>query len=179
MISAEFKVVSYFISTSNHNFRRPYVIFIKLYLISFLHQTTTRAHHLFRRASCILFHFYIKPQQTANSHQMIQSCILFHFYIKPQLLLTVSKSALSCILFHFYIKPQLIRPSAVVAQSCILFHFYIKPQLSILTLTGILVVSYFISTSNHNSGHLIRLFSKSHTVLAINKMNSELPVKCI
>ena len=36
------------------------------------------------------------------------------------------------------------------AHSCILFHFYIKPQLEIWVLRREQVVSYSISTSNHN-----------------------------
>ena len=33
---------------------------------------------------CILFHFYIKPQQDVLKEPEVWSCILFHFYIKPQ-----------------------------------------------------------------------------------------------
>ena len=56
-------VVSYRNSTSNHNlllFRGMYVL---LYLIEILHQTTTTRHFCFRVTSCILSKFYIKPQQ--------------------------------------------------------------------------------------------------------------------
>ena len=35
-------------------------------------------------------------------------------------------------------------------KSCILFHFYIKPQLRYMDYAGEMVVSYSISTSNHN-----------------------------
>ena len=56
-------VVSYSISTSNHNIPRLIIDRIMLYLIPFLHQTTTRIVSCFCTLSCILFHFYIKPQQ--------------------------------------------------------------------------------------------------------------------
>ena len=77
---------------------------------------------------CILFHFYIKPQRTYRSFLGLPGCILFHFYIKPQLCGAVPLPPLRCILFHFYIKPQRLRLKFLV----------------------LIVVSYSISTSNHN-----------------------------
>ena len=56
----------------------------------------------------------------------------------------------SCILFHFYIKPQRVVVGVVADARCILFHFYIKPQLLAHKFCERLVVSYSISTSNHN-----------------------------
>ena len=41
------------------------------------------------------------------------------------------------------------------------------------------VVPYFISTSNHNAGYIMQLFPRSYIVLTINKMDSELPAKCV
>ena len=81
---------------------------------------------------------------------LTRSCILFHFYIKPQLLSDCPQSADGCILFHFYIKPQLYQVGRVFFWRCILFHFYIKPQHCVDYPVCMLVVSYSISTSNHN-----------------------------
>ena len=78
------------------------------------------------------------------------SCILFHFYIKPQLLMLRKNSPLRCILFHFYIKPQHFVARINNQQRCILFHFYIKPQHLNIPDINYNVVSYSISTSNHN-----------------------------
>ena len=100
-------VVSYSISTSNHNTCPFYVFTYLLYLIPFLHQTTTKG--------------------VSNRYPFC------------------------CILFHFYIKPQLDRSISASISSCILFHFYIKPQLNYGFKQGRLVVSYSISTSNHNN----------------------------
>ena len=58
---------------------------------------------------------------------------------------------MSCILFHFYIKPQPRSNIGRIVFRCILFHFYIKPQHSHTRLIYLLVVSYSISTSNHNA----------------------------
>ena len=57
---------------------------------------------------------------------------------------------IGCILFHFYIKPQRGRDRIQRYDGCILFHFYIKPQLSFPWCAKRIVVSYSISTSNHN-----------------------------
>ena len=78
-----------------------------LYLIEFLHQTTT-FNSCETRSLC---------------------CILLNFYIKPQLCLYASSGVRCCILLNFYIKPQ--------------------PRFESYTYRG--VVSYWISTSNHNS----------------------------
>ena len=104
-----------------------------------------------RQASCILFHFYIKPQHRECCYHHRNSCILFHFYIKPQLLAVINYRSNSCILFHFYIKPQLSHFRFILSFCCILFHFYIKPQLAANSHDSRRVVSYSISTSNHNA----------------------------
>ena len=121
-------VVSYSISTSNHNAVAAVVTICVLYLIPFLHQTTTVCVGAMAVFCCILFHFYIKPQLAEEEYATAVGCILFHFYIKPQL---------SCSIFLFVL-------------CCILFHFYIKPQLVLVLLVILSVVSYSISTSNHN-----------------------------
>ena len=77
-------VVSYSISTSNHNSSSCCHFIIMLYLIPFLHQTTTQQLMYEFPNCCILFHFYIKPQPKVYGTFVERSCILFHFYIKPQ-----------------------------------------------------------------------------------------------
>ena len=77
-------VVSYSISTSNHNLCNCNARCIELYLIPFLHQTTTFLASLLFYLRCILFHFYIKPQPRYYDYKTAIGCILFHFYIKPQ-----------------------------------------------------------------------------------------------
>ena len=56
-------VVSYWISTSNHNENQNSLFDFVLYLIEFLHQTTTLIRLSLPLLSCILLNFYIKPQQ--------------------------------------------------------------------------------------------------------------------
>ncbi len=110
-------VVSYSISTSNHNYMCTRVRAFRLYLIPFLHQTTT-GHEFFQSPfRCILFHFYIKPQQFIGSCITTDGCILFHFYIKPQPRFSVWVYFASCILFHFYIKPQPMAHKALFSST--------------------------------------------------------------
>ena len=56
-----------------------------------------------------------------------------------------------CILLKFYIKPQRWTTIRANQPSCILLKFYIKPQPPICVPLLCKVVSYWNSTSNHNS----------------------------
>ena len=56
-------VVSYWNSTSNHNCTAALMVFLVLYLIEILHQTTTCIQCVLILLSCILLKFYIKPQR--------------------------------------------------------------------------------------------------------------------
>ena len=129
-----------------------------LYLIPFLHQTTTVNNPVRTTPSCILFHFYIKPQRFPYHYDTLGCCILFHFYIKPQRVIHLVYFDKRCILFHFYIKPQLVQVLFFTPGCCILFHFYIKPQPVSEYGPKSFVVSYSISTSNHNLWRIRRYF---------------------
>ena len=81
---ANFLVVYRPFPTSNHN---VYVLVCNvhvLYIVRFLHQTTTVSYSSFSRLCCISSVSYIKPQPgTAISHINV-SCISSVSYIKPQ-----------------------------------------------------------------------------------------------
>ena len=79
------RVVSYSISTSNHNQHTLICILSVLCLILFLHQTTTYRLEWVYTRGCVLFYFYIKPQLCALLDGIDTRCVLFYFYIKPQL----------------------------------------------------------------------------------------------
>ena len=99
-------VVSYFHFTSNHNIRLFRHRFIRLFLISILHQTTTQVHKQKLRKRCFLFPFYIKPQHLSFAFTDGSCCFLFPFYIKPQRRADNISPYRRCFLFPFYIKPQ-------------------------------------------------------------------------
>ena len=56
----------------------------RLYILSFLHQTTTKQRWNMPNLSCISYLFYIKPQLIDIENKIKRSCISYLFYIKPQ-----------------------------------------------------------------------------------------------
>ena len=105
----------------------------------------------FAALGCILSKFYIKPQPIIAELIRAISCILSKFYIKPQRRSSMMCRGRSCILSKFYIKPQQVNTQKFPGLGCILSKFYIKPQPSAVSMTGVSVVSYRNSTSNHNT----------------------------
>ena len=87
-------------------FRVSIRLYTALYLIEFLHQTTTTEANIAFFSSCILLNFYIKPQQSRREYATGKCCILLNFYIKPQPADIANLQMWSCILLNFYIKPQ-------------------------------------------------------------------------
>ena len=71
--------------TSNHNSCHRYISNSALYIVRFLHQTTTIFLGCLSSYSCISFVSYIKPQLFLISILLLVSCISFVSYIKPQL----------------------------------------------------------------------------------------------
>ncbi len=77
-------VVYYHVPTSNHNITLDLLLFSQLYIIMFLHQTTTKFGIAVERDGCILSCSYIKPQHTSWNVCTALCCILSCSYIKPQ-----------------------------------------------------------------------------------------------
>ena len=99
-------VVSYLISTSNHNCLLYQYLFIQLFLISFLHQTTTVPSCICPVALLFLISFL---HQTTTILQMFVSSqwlFLISFLHQTTTGETGKQLYLSCFLSHFYIKPQ-------------------------------------------------------------------------
>ena len=80
-----FEVVYRTIPTSNHNAWHEILISIVLYIVLFLHQTTTRVSITLATLCCISYYSYIKPQPVIFLHEVSDSCISYYSYIKPQL----------------------------------------------------------------------------------------------
>ena len=124
-----------------------------MYLIEILHQTTTERNILFQTVTLYLIEIL---HQTTTGFQSVprhRCCILLKFYIKPQLFSGLTLTLIGCILLKFYIKPQRFRRNRWWLSCCILLKFYIKPQLCRQCSDFRCVVSYWNSTSNHNSTH--------------------------
>ena len=59
----------------------------KLYIVLFLHQTTTLSMERVRSYRCISYYSYIKPQLDLRLDELSFGCISYYSYIKPQLLI--------------------------------------------------------------------------------------------
>ena len=145
------EVVSYSFSTSNHNAIVDFDTKNRLYLILFLHQTTTVGDLNTEFGALYLILFLHQTTTLRAFWRLYRCCILFFFYIKPQLRVMKQTKVNGCILFFFYIKPQLIplwcKIPLVVSYSFSTsnhnrFSFFVD---------GGGVVSYSFSTSNHNT----------------------------
>ena len=101
-----FNVVSYLVSTSNHNWLYWSILLQRLFLISYLHQTTTILENGQMYISCFLSRIYIKPQPFCLSPPKPKRCFLSRIYIKPQPIGVEGRTAFCCFLSRIYIKPQ-------------------------------------------------------------------------
>ena len=106
----------------------------KLYIVRFLHQTTTDALHLLLNTCCISSVSYIKPQLRCQQGQIHARCISSVSYIKPQ--------------------PGDVQHISI--PSCISSVSYIKPQPSSSMKSYWMVVYRPFPTSNHNRGAIKR-----------------------
>ena len=78
----------------------------RLYIVRFLHQTTTGHAISLVLSSCISSVSYIKPQQGYSATYTCVGCISSVSYIKPQLVGGAVGSLIGCISSVSYIKPQ-------------------------------------------------------------------------
>ena len=138
------------IPTSNHNTPVLRWSYSTLYIVLFLHQTTTRAGGASSYQGCISYYSYIKPQLRDPMDVDRISCISYYSYIKPQPILLWRPTERSCISYYSYIKPQPFYALLIFNGRCISYYSYIKPQLATFTLCACNVVYRTIPTSNHN-----------------------------
>ena len=175
LISNHLIVVYYHVPTSNHNRLAVLYVRLGLYIIMFLHQTTTIASLHKIAISCILSCSYIKPQPglihprvrwvvyyhvpTSNHNLCNIKTITFTLYIIMFLHQTTTNNVLErvklrCILSCSYIKPQLSKGTLVPLEGCILSCSYIKPQLERLFtewLDGCILSCSYIKPQPFNS----------------------------
>ena len=72
------------IPTSNHNVHDDWKSQFMLYIVLFLHQTTTASGNAPLPRCCISYYSYIKPQLGDCATTTTDSCISYYSYIKPQ-----------------------------------------------------------------------------------------------
>ena len=136
-------------STSNHNGLSFGHAIKKLYLLCFLHQTTTIRQKPTLKSCCISYVFYIKPQ--------LYYRLLFVIFVVSLMFSTSNHNPifvriLFILLYLLCFLHQTTTPILSYSNKfcCISYVFYIKPQLAAISISLSIVVSLMFSTSNHN-----------------------------
>ena len=136
--------------TSNHNYLQRRAPPTRLYIVRFLHQTTTAINHRAFAEKLYIVRFLHQTTTCPPFFLLLLCCISFVSYIKPQPDTLQLIRALRCISFVSYIKPQPFLSRACNINSCISFVSYIKPQLEREDDMLKQVVYRSFPTSNHN-----------------------------
>ena len=121
-------VVCLVLPTSNHNWPEHAAKSYALYVLSFLHQTTTAEHTNQNTPCCMSCPSYIKPQLAWECYKWWPRCMSCPSYIKPQLLGNSYRLSLCCMSCPSYIKPQLEEQFYLPSIRCMSCPSYIKPQ---------------------------------------------------
>ena len=152
------RVVSYWNSTSNHNIPFHPLLSVPLYLIEILHQTTTYSRLLPTGSKLYLIEILHQTTTTTLSWCFRRWLYLIEILHQTTTFYSLESIFYRCILLKFYIKPQHTAGCFLLVQSCILLKFYIKPQHTWRHVACCWVVSYWNSTSNHNDCRRGRAF---------------------
>ena len=178
-MAAECWVVYHLVPTSNHNPPARQHRSHWLFIILFLHQTTTRS--LFSKVvhRCLSSCSYIKPQPVVEVVPIHDCCLSSCSYIKPQPYGIFKCSHICCLSSCSYIKPQRLSSTKKCRLSCLSSCSYIKPQLIVFISSILLVVYHLVPTSNHNgAGHcLLGLVVVYHLVPTSNHNKHTFPRK--
>ena len=100
------QVVYRTIPTSNHNGGAYSDVNNKLYIVLFLHQTTTLCIRYISRHELYIVLFLHQTTTHGKIAHSDAGCISYYSYIKPQQILTKPKLRYGCISYYSYIKPQ-------------------------------------------------------------------------
>ena len=137
--------------TSNHNPTFVLRISMMLYIVRFLHQTTTVLPPVTWSLKLYIVRFLHQTTTYDRSYIGLWRCISSVSYIKPQLTALIATAWVCCISSVSYIKPQHIGGHSNSLNSCISSVSYIKPQRCVCQRYACWVVYRPFPTSNHNS----------------------------
>ena len=121
-----------------------------LYIVRFLHQTTTISSTVRTLYRCISSVSYIKPQPTLASRFFTSSLYIVRFLHQTTTCSCASLLDDGCISSVSYIKPQPFSEIMIRSLCCISSVSYIKPQHPVDRTRRGLVVYRPFPTSNHN-----------------------------
>ena len=144
-------VVYHTIPTSNHNLSLTAAYFTTLYIILFLHQTTTGKSIYPRRAELYIILFLHQTTTTSIFLKIHTSCISYYSYIKPQPCSKNRRKPFCCISYYSYIKPQLLTRIDFVKN----------------------VVYHTIPTSNHNLLMFLLIISMLYIILFLHQTTTD------
>ena len=150
-----------------------------MYIILFLHQTTTQAHRACQLSSCISSFSYIKPQPWSVAEEDVSSCISSFSYIKPQLFQARKADGTSCISSFSYIKPQLLQ--WFCEHPHVVYHPFptSNHNCSLITPLLVSVVYHPFPTSNHNHQHRHEQHRKLYIILFLHQTTTGLRIYAV
>ena len=136
---------------------------ISLYIMSFLHQTTTLEYNALSVAQLYIMSFLHQTTTLIGYPPILAGCISCLSYIKPQLYNEQKSKPTRCISCLSYIKPQHTAVNASGQSCCISCLSYIKPQHEGTMSWTKAVVYHVFPTSNHNLSVLFYYISAHYT----------------
>ena len=151
MLDVELVVVYHLVPTSNHNLFPSVITILQLFIILFLHQTTTM--RLFFAFFVLLFIILFLHQTTTGMNLLALrfSCLSSCSYIKPQRSMRYHSTRVGCLSSCSYIKPQ-HREKRQISMNVV---YHLVPTSNHNTIPRIIlqvpVVYHLVPTSNHNS----------------------------
>ena len=123
---------------------------ILLFIILFLHQTTTDTYKQIVRHGCLSSCSYIKPQQSQGARASVEGCLSSCSYIKPQL--HNNKTTGISVVYHLVPTSNHNHFGISVPDSDVVYHLVPTSNHNRKTLGEIQqeVVYHLVPTSNHN-----------------------------
>ena len=122
----------------------------RLYIVLFLHQTTTADGMTATRTGLYIVLFLHQTTTLRLSIEKSKQLYIVLFLHQTTTLLPNHFGYLGCISYYSYIKPQPQTDSLTMKPRCISYYSYIKPQPGMLLPISCTVVYRTIPTSNHN-----------------------------
>ena len=126
-----------------------------LFIILFLHQTTTYLLPSLAMMRCLSSCSYIKPQPSAFSTREGAGCLSSCSYIKPQPKASQKDLEGRCLSSCSYIKPQLPQKGETYGRGCLSSCSYIKPQPIVVNLLVISKILRFGLLRNGRAGRFL------------------------
>ena len=135
---------------------------ILLFIILFLHQTTTDTYKQIVRHGCLSSCSYIKPQQSQGARASVEGCLSSCSYIKPQL--HNNKTTGISVVYHLVPTSNHNHFGISVPDSDVVYHLVPTSNHNRKTLGEIQqeVVYHLVPTSNHNPN---KVFGKIEMVV--------------